>query len=258
VNKIDAEKFTPESLAAFSATAIAGAPDFSRLKLKPVEPKITEPTQLEKLQKYRDVLASVDPNDLRIKEVNNLIQKESTHAPAVQVSYGAPVAGVDAQGNPVFFQPSKEGGKPAIIPGVAPEKKQPNAEQANAAGFAGRMESADKVLSESSFVPSVASQLKSTLPFSSQFISAEQQKVEQAKRNFITAQLRKESGASISSGEFNTADKMYFPQPGDSPQVVAQKAITRQQAIAAMKNASGNAIISNPELPPAGAVRRVR
>jgi len=39
---------------------------------------------------------------------------------ASSVSYGAPVAGVDASGNPIYFQPDKAGGKPSIIPGVAP------------------------------------------------------------------------------------------------------------------------------------------
>lgn len=49
-----------------------------------------------------------------------LAQKRTTHQPGVSVSYGQPVAGVDAQGNPVFFQPSKGGGAPAIVPGVKP------------------------------------------------------------------------------------------------------------------------------------------
>lgn len=46
--------------------------------------------------------------------------KKTTHSPPVQVSYGQPVAGVDAAGNPVFFQPDKGGGAPAIVPGVKP------------------------------------------------------------------------------------------------------------------------------------------
>jgi len=36
----------------------------------------------------------------------------------VSVTYGAPVAGVNAQGEQVFFQPAKGGGAPAVIPGV--------------------------------------------------------------------------------------------------------------------------------------------
>lgn len=51
---------------------------------------------------------------------SQLAQKRTTHQPGVSVSYGQPVAGVDATGNPVFFQPSKGGGAPAIVPGVKP------------------------------------------------------------------------------------------------------------------------------------------
>lgn len=43
-------------------------------------------------------------------------------ASSVTVGYGAPVAGVDqATGQPVYFQPSKDGGKPSIVQGVAPQ-----------------------------------------------------------------------------------------------------------------------------------------
>jgi hypothetical protein len=56
--------------------------------------------------------------------LRNWLQKQSTHSPGVSVTYGAPVAGVDANNNPVFFQPDKTGGKPAIIPGVAPPPRE--------------------------------------------------------------------------------------------------------------------------------------
>jgi len=36
---------------------------------------------------------------------------------------------------------------------------------------------------------------------------------EQAKKNFVNAVLRLESGAVISPSEFTNADKQYFPQP---------------------------------------------
>jgi hypothetical protein len=48
------------------------------------------------------------------------LRKESSHSPQVNVNYGQPVAGVDEKGNPVFFQPAKAGGTPAIVPGVRP------------------------------------------------------------------------------------------------------------------------------------------
>jgi len=59
----------------------------------------------------------------------------------------------------------------------------------------------------------------------------DRQAVEQAQKNFVTAILRRESGASIAPTEFQTAAEIYFPQPGDKPEVVQQKAITRNSAI---------------------------
>lgn len=58
-----------------------------------------------------------------------------------------------------------------------------------------------------------------------------QQQVEQAQRDFINAVLRRESGAAISPGEFDSAAKQYFPQIGDSAAVKAQKSRNRELAI---------------------------
>lgn len=55
--------------------------------------------------------------------------------------------------------------------------------------------------------------------------------IRQAERNFATAILRRESGAAISSGEFSTVEKQYFPRPGDDAQTLQQKAQNRQTAI---------------------------
>lgn len=62
--------------------------------------------------------------------------------------------------------------------------------------------------------------------------SAEQQQVEQAQRDFINAVLRRESGAAIADSEFANANKQYFIQPGDSPEVQAQKRRNREIATA--------------------------
>lgn len=53
----------------------------------------------------------------------------------------------------------------------------------------------------------------------------------QAKRQFINAVLRKESGAAIGIDEFKGADLQYFPQPGDSDKVIKQKEQSRKTAI---------------------------
>ena len=65
--------------------------------------------------------------------------------------------------------------------------------------------------------------------------SSAQQQLTQAKRDFINADLRRESGASIAPSEFDNAEKQYFPQPGDKKEVIAQKANNRAIAIRGMQ-----------------------
>lgn len=69
--------------------------------------------------------------------------------------------------------------------------------------------------------------------------STERQQANQAKENFIRATLRLESGAAIVDSEFYRQDQIFFPQTGDSPEVIAQKARARQQAINGFRIASG-------------------
>lgn len=69
--------------------------------------------------------------------------------------------------------------------------------------------------------------------------SAPQQQVEQAQRDFINAVLRLESGAAISPSEFDNARKQYFPQPGDSNAVIAQKKANRDAEIRGLTVMSG-------------------
>jgi hypothetical protein len=70
-------------------------------------------------------------------------------------------------------------------------------------------------------------------------LSPEQQQVAQARINFITAILRKESGAAIGASEFATAEKNYFPKPGDDDATIAQKQAARKTAIKAMEIQAG-------------------
>jgi hypothetical protein len=77
-------------------------------------------------------------------------------------------------------------------------------------------------------------------------ISENRQKFNQAKRDFINAQLRRESGAAIAPSEFDSADKQYFPVPGDTPAIIAQKAANRRAAIQALGREGGPAY--QPEL----------
>jgi hypothetical protein len=69
--------------------------------------------------------------------------------------------------------------------------------------------------------------------------SSEQQQVDAARKNFVTAVLRKESGAAISPQEFATEAQKYFPQPGDSKETIDQKRNARDTAIRAMEIQAG-------------------
>lgn len=68
-----------------------------------------------------------------------------------------------------------------------------------------------------------------------QFVSNDIRQLRQAERDFATAILRRESGAAISTGEFNTVEAQYFPRPGDDAQTIAQKTALRDTAINSFK-----------------------
>jgi|SRR5215831_446422 len=70
-------------------------------------------------------------------------------------------------------------------------------------------------------------------------MGSNEQMAEQAQRNFVNAVLRRESGAVINPSEFANARQQYFPQAGDSPEVLAQKKQNRESAILGLILESG-------------------
>lgn len=136
-------------------------------------------------------------------------------------------------------------------PGKGGVTKPPTEGQAKALMFGSRMAVADEIIKELSAkgqnspnllkqglekIPGIGGALGMGANFGS---TAGQQQVEQAQRDFINAVLRRESGAAIADSEFANARQQYFPQPGDSPQVIAQKAANRMTAIEGMKSEFG-------------------
>ena len=137
--------------------------------------------------------------------------------------------------------------------------------QATAAGYFGRMVNSHKILSDledkgvtnTGIMRSVASGVAGAIPLIGDSLergvgagmnvlpgvvggpNEAQQKTDQARRDFVNAVLRRESGAVISPSEFDSANKQYFPQPGDTKGVIEQKRKNRQQSIASLKLASG-------------------
>lgn len=122
-----------------------------------------------------------------------------------------------------------------------------NEGQGKAAGFTDRMLQSEGILSGLNGEGGVQSQgtsavqtALSAIPGAGNYLtSADRQKYEQAKRDFINAQLRRESGAAISPTEFDSANKQYFPTPGDSAEVIQQKAANRRAAIEALGREGG-------------------
>ncbi len=106
-----------------------------------------------------------------------------------------------------------------------------------AQGYAARLVASDAIVSKLGSQFTNITSLGNLLPNQAQ--SPDRQSYEQAKRDFVNAVLRKESGAAISPSEFMSAEKQYFPQAGDSAQVVAQKAANRQLKIQALQLEGG-------------------
>lgn len=125
----------------------------------------------------------------------------------------------------------------------AGEEKDPNQAQYTAAGYASRMEQAESTLAPLDQTisgmnwASFEGQVK--LPAAAQ--SATMQSYMQAARNFINAVLRRESGAVISPSEFAEARQQYLPQPGDAPDVLAQKKANRHLVFTTLRRAAGQA-----------------
>lgn len=143
-----------------------------------------------------------------------------------------------------IYSQINERNNPVNAEGTLSGKPQ-NAVQAQANGYADRLVQADKIIgSVGNEFTSTLSAIGGVLP---NFLkSSDRQSYEQAQKNFVNAVLRQESGASIAPAEFASAQQQYFPQPGDKPEVVSQKADNRNTAI---NNLYRQANISRPVYP---------
>jgi hypothetical protein len=147
---------------------------------------------------------------------------------------------VDTQTLPSGITVVRADGKVDILP--APkmvEGKDLTEGQAASLGFASRLSLNEKTLNE------VASRGYKPgglfeFGFTPERLRSEDRKIyEAAKRNWIAAKLRKESGAAIGKEEYSDADLQYFPQPGDTEKVLKQKANLRNTVYQSERTAIG-------------------
>ena len=141
----------------------------------------------------------------------------------------------------------------APLKGTAPPK--PTEAEQNAAGFSQRMERTEQILNTlSGSQPGYGSALTGAIPFvggaTQRIVQAPNtQMYKQAADDWIRAKLRKESGAAIGKEEMESEYRTYFPQTGEGPGVIAQKAEARRVATEAMRLNAGAQY--RPYVPPA-------
>ena len=85
-----------------------------------------------------------------------------------------------------------------------------------------------------------AQALRDAFPsFENYFVSGERQIADSAQDEFIAASLRQDSGAAIPTEELEKQRRIYFPMPGDGPEVLEQKRQARLRAIAGLEQSAG-------------------
>ncbi len=143
------------------------------------------------------------------------------------------------------------GGQPLRGAGSAPTEGQ-----SNAAGFAQRMELAESIINRlpAGSQPGVGTRVAEAVPFVGGALartgqSPATQQYDQAAQDWIRAKLRKESGAAIGVDEMKQEFATYFPQVGDTPEKIEQKAEARRVVTLGMQKAAGKAY--QPYVPPA-------
>jgi hypothetical protein len=98
--------------------------------LKQQRPQTANESPIARVMRER---ASLPPGDPRGPLMDKYIEKLSSHQPGVAVYSGSLTPGVDAQGNPVFVQPSnREGVEPRVVQGVRPMPKPADEKAAQA------------------------------------------------------------------------------------------------------------------------------
>ena len=179
----------------------------------------------------------------------NLNKKEGFN-----INLGSPVAGVDAQGKPVFFQPSKTGGAPTIIQGVKPPEATANklTEGERTAGFLStRLSNSLKQLQTvtgqdpSAASPNIGAEATKFFTRSDYFKNLanpeSRQQVEAAQYDILDSALTLGTGAAYTREQLESYRKSFFPQLGDKDKTVQDKSKRLQGVLDAAYTKAGRA-----------------
>lgn len=167
--------------------------------------------------------------------------------PRVNADGSSVTPNMQAYRPPTYRPPSAAENGPAPDYGrpVVTEPTRPTVDQSRVGTYLSRMQEAERVFSNPTIAASaqdLGNRAADRIPlFGNYLTSSNYQQMAQAQRDFINAVLRRESGAVISDSEFANARQQYFPQPGDSPEVLRQKAQNRATLLAGFAREAGPA-----------------
>ena len=196
------------------------------------------------------LLQTVDPDAAKAA----LGEAPEKPAGVVELEWRAKEAGL-GPGSPEYKDFIARDGKSAALPGtttINPDGSivvtKLTESEGKSTGFMYRMEESDRILQAlEDQGTSLWNKGAGALPVLGNYlVSPDAQRFDQAKRDFINAILRRESGAVISPEEFANAEVQYFPQPGDGAEVIAQKARNRRVAIDGVRASAGEGAMTQP------------
>lgn len=140
---------------------------------------------------------------------------------------------------PPGFQRSADGTELVPIPGGPQDQtRQPLSEAASRSNMFGQnMEAAHRIIGNVQAPSGATIAAWRILPegAANLAMTANDQQYFNAVRQFAAGILRKETGAAFSAGELADVQSRFFPLPGDSAEVIRQKAEARARAIEAMR-----------------------
>jgi hypothetical protein len=217
-----------KSQAELFADAIAGASPEKAARMREYLTSTRNPPQ----PSLKEVMG---PNGPQFVDASSAIGQPPFHPE----SESAPVAIIDRNtGEAVFVKKSEAFGQK---PASANQEKPLTEDQSKANIFAQRMIRSHDIVSKiGDYSPMGIKAQRATegVPIIGDIVnsqlSSNTQQISNAQRDFITAVNRKESGAVISPFEITEANRLYFPQPGDSDEVIKQKIGNRVTAIKGM------------------------
>jgi hypothetical protein len=192
-------------------------------------------------------------SELRSQEPTNLMKDFAAAKEAKELGFTGTLADWSAIGKtflniPAGYQLGDDDGlkfvkggpaDPEVIAATDERKRlaaPPTPYQGKSQGFWARMERSNDIIEKlpSKIKTEFVGKILSGTEWSGFLRSEDYLLYDQAKRNFVNALLREESGAAIGPAEFSNAEIQYFPQPGDTEAVIAQKKENRGLAMKAM------------------------